>query len=161
MSFRADHFIALKTSWFAFDNLFKVFVRSNLLCGARIAGQFFDRDAAYRQLVAPAQIFAPLMAKVAERLVRKRKSEERRYEEVDVESAEFLRMHSANFHISRDAVDEVTFDGRRSWWTAKNCGRMTLRVCRQKPMRFVLVSEAPDQIISMLQPLALPIRVIQ
>ena len=158
MSSNPSFFYALETRWMGPDRFFKIFAQPGLLCGARVAGQFYDRDSAYRQLVAPAQVFAPLMARLADRLVQTREQEERTIDGLPPESVEFLRRNAPNFQLPVNAVRQVTFEKKRSWWTARNHGRMDLLLHSRRRIRFLLVEQPSEQVSAILQSLGIEVR---
>jgi hypothetical protein len=66
------HIYALRPRWLGTDRFYKIFVTRSMLCGARVAGQFHNEESAATQLVAPAELFGPVMSWLAGRIVARR-----------------------------------------------------------------------------------------
>jgi hypothetical protein len=148
------YFYALQPRWCSSDRFYKVFVAGDkgLICGARIAGQFYDKQSAHVQLVLPAQIFAPLMALWANRLVRKREVTEAQYESIDPTGPQFMTEHRHNFQISTMDITGTHFITRRSYWTTGNSGRMEIHLRSGEILPFILVGNDANQVSEILRP---------
>ena len=146
------HFYVLQPRWSGADRFYKIFVTKDLLCGAKLAGQFYDKGSAYRQLVYPAQIFAPLMAIWANRLVKMREETERTYENIGPTTSLFMSQDKHNFQIALMQIENIVFITRRTLWSPDNFGKMEVYLRGEKKMTFLLIGNDAEQVETLLKP---------
>src|SRR6059058_1716710 len=94
-------FLALEPPWLGRDRFYKIYVMHDELRGALIGRQVYDEDSALRQMIAPAQIFAPVMQLWADRIIRRVRLKEKDYDDLIFSSDIFLREDGLNFLIRR------------------------------------------------------------
>lgn len=127
----------LDARWLNWDRLYKIYVATDCLCGAYIAGQVYDQDSATANL----QNFCLLFRRSVNRSFQRREDREARYEGMDPTSREFLAQDNRNFHIRRREVIDITVNRRRSLWTPNNIGIVNIELRDGKLRRFILVGD--------------------
>jgi hypothetical protein len=136
-------FFALQPSWLRRDRFYKIYVTEQNLRGALIGRQVYDEDSARRQLIAPAQIFAPLMKLWADRILRTVRQRESDYDSTVLSSDIFLRNDPLNFLITRREISEVRFDAKKRAWTgySKIAGTLRLRLHDNSKRVWIITGE--------------------
>jgi hypothetical protein len=121
-------FFALQPRWLGRDQFYKIYVTAQDLRGALIGRQVYDEDSAYRQMIAAAQIFAPLMKVWANRILRRVRLREADYDSIVLSSDVFLRHNRLNFLIGRGEILDVKSDTKKRLWTGYSQIAGTLRL---------------------------------
>ena len=121
-------FFALQPRWLGRDRFYKIYVTDQDLRGALIGRQVYDGDSARRQVIAPAQIFAPLMKVWADRILRRVHVREADYDSMVLSSDIFLRRDRLNFLIGRREISDVKSDRKKRLWTGYSKIAGTLRL---------------------------------
>jgi hypothetical protein len=141
-------FYGLQPCWWSADGLYKVYVSTEMLAGAYIAGQFYDEDVAALQLQQATLFFAPLIR----RWLKRRSEREAHYSSADPFSAEFLECDRRNFHIQRTNVLYIRLLRRRALWTPFNAGSVEVKLVDGPARRLILVNDQnADEILGLLK----------
>lgn len=130
-------FYGLDPRWFTWDRLYRIYVTSDRLCGAYVAGQIYDERSASIQLQSS---YLFLRGRV-QRSLQRRKDREERYDTMDPTDGAFLAEDSRNFHIYRNHVIKITVNRKRSLWTAYNVGTVNIELGDGRIQRFILVGD--------------------
>ena len=130
-------FYGLDPHWFKSDDLYKIYVIPDCLCGGHIAGQVYDKRSAAVQL----RSFYVLFRGRVQRAFECRRTRESRYDAMGPATPEFLAEDVRNFQIHRTHVVSVTVDRKRSLWTPYNVGTVSIELGTGDLRRFILVGE--------------------
>jgi hypothetical protein len=141
-------FYALQPRWLSADRLFKVFVSSQRLAFAYVAGQLYDQRSASVQLQQLNLVLFPLVR----RWLRRRDEREQHYSFDNVFEPDFLRLDERNFYLERRDVSGFRINWRRSLWATVNAGSVTIMHRDTSDRRFILVGDqVPDDILTAVQ----------
>jgi len=121
-------FFALEPRWLGCDRFYRIYITDRDLQGALIGRQVYDEDSAHRQMIAPAQIFAPLMKLWADRIIKRIRLRERDYDGAVLSSDIFLRQDPLNFLIARGDILDIQVDRKKRLWTGSSKTAGTLRL---------------------------------
>jgi hypothetical protein len=136
-------FFALQPRWTGGDRLYKIFVTDSALCGARVAGQFYDADAAATQLLAPAGFLSLFLVPLVRTIVARRAQAEQLYDMLDPMGLPFLTTDKHNFRLFAHEVRRVELRTKPSWWVGglPNGGTLKLEQINGSVRTFILVGE--------------------
>ena len=134
-------FFALEPRWLGRDRFYKIYVTDQDIRGALIGRQVYDEESAHRQMIAPAQIFAPLMKLWADRIVRAVRLRETEYDSMVPFSDIFLRQDRLNFQIAKADILHAEVDRKKRLWTgrSKNAGTLRLRMGDHSEREWIIV----------------------
>jgi Zn-dependent protease with chaperone function len=113
---RAWSFVAMSYYGLILNRTFRVIVTGRAVCGARVRGLMSSPAVATEHHQDPEFYVQPKL--------------ERRYADLDVESAAFLAVDRANFRIERDAIERVELVERAKWGMGNipSSGRVVLHL---------------------------------
>jgi hypothetical protein len=133
------------------DRLYKIYVSEQALACAYIAGQFYDENAAARQLQSAGIFLAPLVRK----WLNQRQALEQRYDAEDPFSALLLHQDPRNLQIIRSDVVQVWLDRRLLRGRLRgmpNAGSVTVELANKSRVRWFLIHDQnPDDVMALLR----------
>jgi len=134
-------FFALEPRWLTRDCFYKIYVAAGDIRGALIARQVYDEESARRQMIAPAQIFAPLMKLWADRILKNVRLREMEYDATVLSSDIFLRQDRRNFQIPKAEILSTEVEKKKRLWTGGSpiAGMLTLRMRDQSKRKWIIV----------------------
>ena len=135
-------FYALQPCWWTLDRFYKIYVTDDALYGAVLTGQVFDEDSASMFIVATS-ILAPLTKPWADRLVKRRREREEKYDRMDPTSQDFLKEDKHNFSILKNDLFKVEVNKKsKTLWTGglSVSGILQLTTHDMRTRRFILVA---------------------
>ncbi len=144
MAGNAQFFYALEPHWVFRDKFFKIYVRDPDLCGVLLGRQVYDEDSALRQMVAPAQVFAPLMQSWANRILKKVRAREIDYDALDLSRDDFLLRDKSNFRLYRHDIISVSANTRKRFWTGRSEISGTIKLQLRTGTRQFIVTRGQD-----------------
>lgn len=139
-----QYFYGLHPRWFQWDQLFRIYVTPDRLCGAYIAGQIQDEKTAALQL----QSLRFLAQAYIRRVVKQRADRESLYDRIDPSGEAFLETDKRNFHILRTEICKCTISDKPRLWTPKNTGTVTLIMRSGTQKQFILVGQQDPQALA-------------
>jgi hypothetical protein len=136
-------FFALEPRWLGRDRFYKIHVTDADLRGVLIGRQVYDEDSARRQMIAPAQIFAPLMKLWADRILKRVRQREMDYDAMVLSSGDFLKRDRLNFLICRRDILDVQVNRKKRLWTgcSKIAGTLRLRMHDHSQREWIIVRD--------------------
>jgi hypothetical protein len=144
-------FYGLEPRWLRPDRLYKIFVSEHMLACAYVAGQFYDNEAAGRQLQSAGIFMWPLVRK----WLAQRKEREQRYDSEDPFSPLFLHLDPRNVQITRSDIAQIRLDRRRLRGKVRgvwNAGSIKVALESQRFRKWILVDDQnPDDVLVLLQ----------
>lgn len=130
-------FSGLNPRWYKADQLYRLYVTPDLLCGAYVAGQIRDQQTAALQLQA-LQLF---LGRYIRGLLQRRADLEAKYANMDPCGESFLAADTRNFQIHRRDVVKCTIIHKRRLWTPNNTGTLYVTLASGKRWQFILVGD--------------------
>jgi hypothetical protein len=135
-------FFALEPRWLGRDRFYKIYLTDHDLRGALIGRQVYDKRSAHCQLIAPAQIFAPLMMLWADRILKKVHQREQSYDGMVLSSHDFTKENRLNFLIYRHDILGVCIDRKKRMWTSySNAGTLRLETRDHSEREWIIVGD--------------------
>lgn len=139
-----DAFYGLHPRWLKTDQLYRIYITPDLLCGAYIAGQFQDERSAALQLQGLQLFFGAYVR----RLVQRRADLEDQYNSMDPCSSSFLSADDRNFQIQRCDVAACSITHKRRLWTSFNTGTLKFTVASGHIRQFILVGDQNAELVA-------------
>ncbi len=131
---RRPFFYANRTRWLWGDQYFKIYVSTDVLAGAYIAGQFAEPRSIKAQ-------YGWVIQPYADQCLLKRLHREARYEDCDPFSTSFLELDSRNFHILRSDVDSVVVSKAPSLFYQTSVGTVAIQTHSGSDHKLILLGE--------------------
>lgn len=140
MAGHAQFFYALEPHGVSRDKFFKIYIRDADLCGVLLGRQVYDEDSVLRQLIAPAQIFGPLMQIWAKRILKKVRAREVFYDGLELSGDDFLAHDKANFRLYRQDILSLFADTKKRLWTGRSeiSGTLKLKLRSGETREFIV-----------------------
>ena len=110
-------FYALEPRWLTRDFFYKIYVTERDLRGVLLGRQVYDENSAFRQMIGPAQIFAPLMRRWADRILENICRREEYYDGIVLVSDAFLEHDPRNFQIFKADILSLRANSKKRLWT--------------------------------------------
>lgn len=126
----------LETSYLKSDNLYKIYVTEEGIYGARLAGQIYDEQSAYTQIL----FFSKLS--FIKRLIDNRYTTEKEYDDlISYQIGEFLSKDKRNFNIAIDSIESIENDSKRKLWTGSyvNSGVVKFMTKDKRERKFIVI----------------------
>jgi hypothetical protein len=140
---RPPFFYALQPKELTADRFYKIFVTERAICGAWVAGQYYDEQSAQGQLMATGGLLGLLLSPFIKRWIRQRHEREQRYEAIDPDGPDFLTADRRNFRLARLDIAGVVIKPKAKismhHWAAGN--RLEINMADGTKMRFILVGD--------------------
>ncbi|MBU0640534.1 MAG: hypothetical protein KKB50_16855 [Planctomycetes bacterium] len=148
---RPPFFYALQPKTWTWDRFYKIFVTERAVCGAWIAGQFYDRESEesagmmFTASLGPLGfLLGPLINRWVKRATSQRHEHEGRYETIDPDGPDFLTADKRNFRLPRLDIASVAIKpgGTLTRMHAMRKGaRLEITEVRGTKRRFILVGD--------------------
>ncbi len=136
-------FYALQPKELTTDRFYKVFVTERAICGAWVAGQYYDRQSAQGQLVATTGLLGLLLSPLIKRWIRQRQEREQHYETIDPDGPDFLTADKRNFRLARLDIAGALIKPKPKMsmrpWAKGN--RLEINMADGTKMQFILVGD--------------------
>jgi len=136
-------FYALQPKELVADRFYKIFVTERAICGAWLAGQFYDHQSTRAQLMYLGGVIAFLLSPLTNRSIRQRYERERRYETISPDGPDFLPADKRNFRLVPMDVARAVIKRRSRMWTRYWAAGDVLEISTVDGarMRFILVGD--------------------